>query len=274
MTDQQSAVLAPRGDAPSGRPEAESPARKWTQSLSLGRYTGVVVALLVVAIYLTITEPVFLTWDNLMNIVKSNSVIFVLAIGATFVVISGGIDLSTASATTATAMIFGLALHADWALVPALAAAIGFGLMIGLINGVLITKAHISFLVVTLGALSIWASFALVVNDGQTVSVFTAPAFGPIKDFVNKDVGPIPILLIFDAILRARRRRRPALHGVRTRAVRDRLQPGGRAPQRHQHLAHPHRGLRDRGPRRRPRGDRPGRPAHGGLARPSTRRCC
>ena len=143
MTDQQSAVLAPRGDAPSGRPEAESPARKWTQSLSLGRYTGVVVALLVVAIYLTITEPVFLTWDNLMNIVKSNSVIFVLAIGATFVVISGGIDLSTASATTATAMIFGLALHADWALVPALAAAIGFGLMIGLINGVLITKAHI-----------------------------------------------------------------------------------------------------------------------------------
>jgi ribose transport system permease protein len=201
MTDQQSAVLAPRGDAPSGRPEAESPARKWTQSLSLGRYTGVVVALLVVAIYLTITEPVFLTWDNLMNIVKSNSVIFVLAIGATFVVISGGIDLSTASATTATAMIFGLALHADWALVPALAAAIGFGLVIGLINGVLITKAHISFLVVTLGALSIWASFALVVNDGQTVSVFTAPAFGPIKDFVNKDVGPIPILLIFDAVL-------------------------------------------------------------------------
>jgi len=138
MTDQQSAVLAPRGDAPGGRPEAESPARKWTQSLSLGRYTGVVVALLVVAIYLTITEPVFLTWDNLMNIVKSNSVIFVLAIGATFVVISGGIDLSTASATTATAMIFGLALAADWALVPALAAAIGFGLMIGLINGVLI----------------------------------------------------------------------------------------------------------------------------------------
>ena len=66
------------------------------QSLSLGRYTGVVVALVVVAIYLTITEPVFLTWDNLMNIVKSNSVIFVLAIGATFVVISGGIDLSDA----------------------------------------------------------------------------------------------------------------------------------------------------------------------------------
>ena len=74
-------------------------------------------------VYLTITEPVFLTWDNLMNIVKSNSVIFVLAIGATFVVISGGIDLSIASATTAAAMIFGLALHGGWWLVPALLAA-------------------------------------------------------------------------------------------------------------------------------------------------------
>ena len=154
-----------------------------------------------VAIYLTITEPVFLTWDNLMNIVKSNSVIFVLAIGATFVVISGGIDLSTASATTATAMVFGLALNSGWSLVPALVAAIAFGLMIGLINGILIAKAHISFLVVTLGALSIWASFALVVNDGQTVSVFSASGFGPIKDFVNKDVGPFPILLIFDVIV-------------------------------------------------------------------------
>ena len=99
-------------------------------------------------------------------------------------------------------MIFGLALQqrtGRWS--RRSPPAIGFGLVIGLINGVLITKAHISFLVVTLGALSIWASFALVVNDGQTVSVFTAPAFGPIKDFVNKDVGPIPILLIFDVIL-------------------------------------------------------------------------
>ena len=58
--------------------------------LVLGRYTGVLVALVAVGVYLTITEDVFLTWDNLMNIGKSNSVVFVLAIGATFVIISGG----------------------------------------------------------------------------------------------------------------------------------------------------------------------------------------
>jgi ribose/xylose/arabinose/galactoside ABC-type transport system permease subunit len=201
MTDQQSTVPATRAHAAEERIEPAPPARRWPRRLSLGRYTGVVVALVAVVIYLTITEPVFMTWDNLMNIVQSNSVIFVLAIGATFVVLSGGIDLSVASATTATAMIFGLALHSGWALLPALLASLGFGLALGLANGVLIAKAHISFLVVTLGALSIWASFALVVNGGQTVSVFSSPAFGPIKDFTNKDVGPIPIVLLFDVLV-------------------------------------------------------------------------
>jgi ribose transport system permease protein len=201
MSETPSAILNPPGDAPAPHPEADAGRHRWSARLSLGRYTGVVVALAVVVIYLTITEPVFLTWDNLMNIVKANSVIFVLAIGATFVVISGGIDLSTASVTTATAMIFGLALHAGWSLVPALVITLAFGLALGMVNGVLIAKAHISFLVVTLGALSIWASFALVVNDGQTVSVFSAPAFTPIKDFVNKDVGPVPILLVFDVVV-------------------------------------------------------------------------
>ncbi|HEY8584448.1 MAG TPA: ABC transporter permease [Capillimicrobium sp.] len=169
--------------------------------LSLGRYTGVVVALLIVSIYLAITQPVFLTWDNLMNIVKANTVIFVLALGATFVVISGGIDLSTASVLTATAMIFGLTLDSGMALVPALLVTLAFGSAVGFVNGFLIAKAGISFLVVTLGALSIWASFALVVHDGQTVSVFEASAFGPIKDFVNNSAGPFPLLLIFDVIL-------------------------------------------------------------------------
>jgi ribose/xylose/arabinose/galactoside ABC-type transport system permease subunit len=201
MSETPSATLSPPEDAPAQRPDADAGGRSWSARLSLGRYTGVVVALAVVVVYLTITEPVFLTWENIMNIVKANSVIFVLAIGATFVVISGGIDLSTASVTTATAMIFGLALQAGWALVPALVITLAFGLTLGMLNGVLIAKAHISFLVVTLGALSIWASFALVVNDGQTVSVFSAPAFTPIKDFVNKDVGPIPILLVFDVVV-------------------------------------------------------------------------
>src|ERR1700744_4856703 len=90
---------------------AAPPRRARGVRLSLGRQTGVVGALLVVCIYLTFTQSVFLTWDNICNIVASNSVILVLAVGATFVIISGGFDLSAASVTTACGMAMGVALE-------------------------------------------------------------------------------------------------------------------------------------------------------------------
>jgi ribose transport system permease protein len=169
--------------------------------LVLGRYTGLLVALVAVGLYLTLTEDVFLTWDNLMNIGKSNSVVFVLAIGATFVVISGGIDLSIASAATAAGMILGLTMDAGWSMVAVLAVTLLFGLCLGVLNGVLITRLKISFLVVTLGTLSIYLSFALVVNGGQTISVFGKPGFSVLSDFVNNEIGPFPVLLVFDLAL-------------------------------------------------------------------------
>jgi ribose transport system permease protein len=167
----------------------------------MARYAGVLAALVLVCVYLSITEDVFLTWDNFTNIAKSNSVAFVLAIGATFVVISAGIDLSTVSAATAAGMILGLTMDAGWAIVPVLVATVLFGVGLGLVNGVLITKLRISFLVVTLGTLAIYQSFALVVNDGQTISLFGEPGFAILGDFVNDDVGPVPVLLVFDLVL-------------------------------------------------------------------------
>ena len=165
------------------------------------RYAGVLAALLAVCAYLTVTEDVFLTWDNLMNIAKSNSVVFVLAVGATFVILSAGLDLSTVSAATAAGMILGLTMEAGWSIAPALAATVAFGVLLGFVNGLLITRLGISFLVVTLGTLSIYQSFALVVHGGRTISVFGMPGFGVLDDFVNGEVGPIPVLLIFDAFL-------------------------------------------------------------------------
>jgi ribose transport system permease protein len=169
--------------------------------LSGSRYAGVLVALVVVCVYLAFTQDVFLTWDNLMNIAKSNSVVFVLAIGATFVIISAGLDLSTASAATAAGMILGLTMDAGWSIAVALAATVLFGLFLGLLNGFMITRLRISYLVVTLGTLSIYQSFALVVHSGRTITVFGHPGFSVLSDFVNNEIGPFPILLIFDLVL-------------------------------------------------------------------------
>jgi ribose transport system permease protein len=166
-----------------------------------GRYTGVLAALAVVCAYLALTEDVFLTWDNLMNVAKSNTVVFVLAIGATFVIISAGMDLSAASAATAAGMILGLTMDAGWGIVLVLAATLAFGVVLGLLNGLMITRLGISFLVVTLGTLAIYQSFALVVNGGQTISLFSKPGFPVLGDFVNDDIGPFPVLLVFDLVV-------------------------------------------------------------------------
>lgn len=165
------------------------------------RYAGALISLLLVSVFLTFYQPVFLTWSNMMNIVKSNSVGFILALGATYVVISGSVDLSFGSATTASAMTFGLLLVAGTPLSLAIAGAIVAGLLLGAINGFLVAYAKISFFVVTLGTLSVFQSVALVVNSGTSVSVFMEPGYSALDRFVNGSVGPIPILLIFNAVL-------------------------------------------------------------------------
>jgi ribose transport system permease protein len=97
--------------------------------------------------------------------------------------------------------VLGLVMDAGWAIVPTLAVTALAGVALGMVNGTLITRLRISFLVVTLGTLSIYQSFALVVNDGQTITVFGRPGFSVLSGFVNDEVGPFPVLLLFDLVL-------------------------------------------------------------------------
>ncbi|GAA0526272.1 ribonucleotide-diphosphate reductase subunit alpha [Paractinoplanes ferrugineus] len=166
-----------------------------------GSSTGVLAGLLLLGAYLGATQPIFLTWGNITNVVASNSVVLVLAVGATFVIISGGLDLSTASAAAVTGMAYGLLLqHGQNALV-AVAGALLVGLLLGVLNGVLIAYVKVSFLVVTLGTLSVFESAALVMSQGKTLNVFSRPGFAPIYRITNGDVGGIPYLMIFDVVL-------------------------------------------------------------------------
>jgi ribose/xylose/arabinose/galactoside ABC-type transport system permease subunit len=161
----------------------------------------VIIALVVGVTYLSITQPVFMTWGNITNIVASNTVVLVLAVGATFVIISGGIDMSAAAATTACSMVLGQAVAHGAPAPIVIIAPIVFGLLVGLVNGVLISLAKISFLVVTLGMMSILTSLALVTNNGRTISVFGQDSFSPVYTFATGRAGSVPYLLIFDVAL-------------------------------------------------------------------------
>lgn len=176
-------------------------AKKSYVRLAQGKQSGLLIALLAVCTYFAITQPIFATWGNVTNIVSSNSSVLILAIGATFVILIGQIDLSAAAAAAASGVAMGLALEGAAPTVVAVVLPIAVGVVIGLINGALIAWAKISFLVVTLGTMSILMSIALVPSDGHTISVFGFAGFGPIASFVNSGVGPFPVLMLFDVLL-------------------------------------------------------------------------
>ncbi len=123
------------------------------------------------------TRDHFLNPENIRNIIHQNSFIGIIAIGMTFVIISGGIDLSVGSMA---ALIGGLSIYAmnkviggmesEWmGVVAACVAAPLIGMGLGLINGLLITKGRIAPFIVTLGGLAGYRSIILAMADGGEV---------------------------------------------------------------------------------------------------------
>jgi ribose/xylose/arabinose/galactoside ABC-type transport system permease subunit len=170
--------------------------------LTLGRYTGVILGLFAVCVYMTITEPLFLTGANWSNILRSEAVILILAIGMTYVVLTGGIDLSIGSITAASAVALGIAVEHGGSWWVGTLAAIAAGLVFGFANGFVIGVFRIPFFVVTLGTLSIYQSIALLeTTQGQTISLFNYTRFEKLSTLVNGNVGPIPTVFIICVVL-------------------------------------------------------------------------
>lgn len=174
----------------------------WT-ALTSSRYLGVIVGLVGLVVILALSQPTFMTLANWQEIVKSQSIAWLLALGSTFVILSVGIDLSIASQVALAGMAFGLTLSGGASLWIAVAAAIAAGLLMGFINGVFIGLARISFFVVTLASLSIYQSIALLSTNAQTISLFTDKSFLGMSELVNGLVGPIPIIFVMVVVLYA-----------------------------------------------------------------------
>lgn len=124
-------------------------------------------------------NPTFLSPNNLFNVLTRSSFIGIIAVGATFVIIAGGIDLSVGSmaAFLAGAMIIVMntllgTMESGVAIVLlGIAAAIALGLAAGALNGLAITRGRIEPFIVTLGTLGIFRSLVTYLADGGTLSL-------------------------------------------------------------------------------------------------------
>jgi ribose transport system permease protein len=149
--------------------------------------------ILVVAIYASLSSPNFLTERNIFNVLRTAAFLGTVAIGQTFVIISGGIDLSVGSIIKLAALISAIVMNGEPENIGlAVAATLAMGALIGLINGLLITKLRIQPFIVTLGAYSILRGLAYTVATRPVGRA--APGFLRLYDL---KIGPAPLLAIF-----------------------------------------------------------------------------
>lgn len=130
---------------------------------------GVLVALVIVMAYVTARSPHFLTKANLLNMLDQSAVEGLLAVGMTTLMITGSFDLSIGSTLSLTgALTLGLAPSMGfW---PAALVALAVGAAAGAVNGLIVVKAGINSLIVTLGSMSLLQGIVLIYSKGQTVS--------------------------------------------------------------------------------------------------------
>ena len=130
---------------------------------------GVLVALALVCGFAAYRYPQFLTENNLTNVLRQNSMLGLVALGMTFVILTGGIDLSVGSLLAVAGVV---AAHlAGRGLPVALAAGVAVAGVLGLINGVVIAKARIQPFIVTLAMMIAARGLALVYTGEQSVRV-------------------------------------------------------------------------------------------------------
>jgi ribose transport system permease protein len=162
------------------------------------REAGVLGALVVLCIVLSLASPYFFTLRNIFNVLQGMSTIGMMAVGATMVLVAGGLDLSVGS-VLAVGAVLTARLMTYQGVSPWLAAGAGMGagIAFGLVNGVLVTRARIVPFIATLGTLSIGRGLAFLLATGPAGVASNVPMRDAGVGFLGAGyVGPVPMPVI------------------------------------------------------------------------------
>ncbi len=158
--------------------------------------------LLITVILLGLASPFFMTWDNWRNILDQSALQVIIAVGMTFVICTGGIDLSVGSITALSGVCMAVAMHAGVSVEMAVFLGIIAGAIVGMGNGLLISRLNLNPFIVTLGTMAVVRGVALIITKG-------IPIYGFPREFTwlgNGHIGPLnpPMLMaVFIALLGA-----------------------------------------------------------------------
>src|SRR5437867_4298316 len=132
---------------------------------------GIGAALAIEIILFAFLSPYFFTADNILNVSLQTSITAIIAAGMTFVILTGGIDLSVGALVAFSGIVTTsiLKLSFPFAFPAAALAGIAVGTLSGLLAGLFITRFHITPFIVTLALMTIWRGSSYLVTDGRPV---------------------------------------------------------------------------------------------------------
>lgn len=165
-------------------------------------YIGMVGIFLVFTIICSAMGKNFLNLNNIMNIVNQASINAIIAIGASMVILTGGIDLSVGSVVGFVGIFLAMNLKNGMSIPLAIVLCLLCGVLIGLFNGVLVSYGKVPAFIATLGSMQAVRGMAQIINGGQAVSGFPLEIGAVMK---TRLFGVVPIgvlyVIVFYAIM-------------------------------------------------------------------------
>jgi len=155
---------------------------------------GALIALCIVVACLT---PAFLTERNIMNTLRQVSLTAICGFGMTMIILIGEIDLSVGSQQAIAGLVSVVIFNRTHSVALAVLAALACGVLIGAVNGLLVTRLKLNSLIATLGTMAIWRGLCMVLTGAVSIQA-ELPAF---QEFATGFVGPIPNAVVIAALL-------------------------------------------------------------------------
>lgn len=182
------------------RPGRGGPVGRFVGGLGRSRELTLVALMIVMSALVSIGAPQFLSFENLSQVTAMAAIIAIAAVGEAMVVMTKNIDLSVESVIGLVAFLVGLILSGGNVPVPiAWLIGIGAGLLLGMVNGAVITIFRIPAIVVTLGTLSIFRGLVFILAGGKQINLVDLPP--GYADLATDAVLGIPVFVIVAAVI-------------------------------------------------------------------------
>ena len=158
------------------------------------------IGLIILVIVLSFLSDYFFTVNNLLNIIRQVSIIAIMAFGMTFVILTGGIDLSVGSLLAVSAAVTaGLIINVGIFYLLVIPIGMLIGVLLGGFSGLMVAKAKMPAFIVTLGMMTIARGLTLIYTDGRPISGFN-------EDFRFIGAGhiggiPVPVIIMLIILL-------------------------------------------------------------------------